>query len=112
MNKRIIFKILAILANNNGKPDFSYELISASAMRTTYENWEQLLIALQEEGYIKGLIVDQTLSDPFPRIVEPIKIRITIKGMDYVEDNSVFGDVKRTLKEIGDLSWIGGIIGL
>ena len=53
---KAIYKILRELQVHNGKYDI--HKISAKALGMNYEGWEQLMILIQEEGYIKGLVVD------------------------------------------------------
>ena len=61
------------------------------------------MIELQDSGYIKGLVYTQTLSDMFPHICEPIKPRITIRGIEYLEDNSFMKKAADALKAVGEL---------
>ena len=100
---RIIYKILRTLEQNMGKEDFDYEKISAQAMKTTYEIWEQLLIMMYDEGYIKGIVLATSTEDKFPHIAEPIRPVITIKGLEYLADNSFMAKAKETLKMIGEI---------
>lgn len=88
-NFKAIYKILCLLDKHKGDENFDYVLISASALKTPFEAWEQLMIEIQEAGYIKGLVYTQNLSESFPHIVEPIRPRITLKGMEYLADNSM-----------------------
>ncbi|MFL8887660.1 YjcQ family protein [Helcococcus kunzii] len=51
--------------------------------------WEEILIILKQSGYIIGIVIDQTHSDYSSRIVEPITPRITLKGLEYLQENSM-----------------------
>ena len=84
---QMIHKVLLLLDKYKGDESFDYELISASALKMKYAEWERMMCGLQDVGYIRGLIFTQTLSDGFPRLVEPIHPRITLKGMEYLEEN-------------------------
>lgn len=99
---KIIYKILKMLDKYAGCENFEYELISAQKMKTTFEKWEQLLILLQKEGYIDGIIYTQTLSEKFPHIAEPIRPNITLKGIEFLENNSVMNRIKEDLKLVGE----------
>ena len=37
------------------------------------------------------------MSDVFPQVVQPIKPRITMKGMEYLEENSMMQKASRLL---------------
>lgn len=102
-NFKAIYKILRLLDKHKGDERFDYALISAGALKIPFEAWEQLMIELQESGYMKGLVYTQSLSESFPHIVEPIRPRITLKGMEYLEDNSMMKRVGEALRLIGEI---------
>ena len=83
-----IYKILKFLDRNAGNEDCNMQMISAEELKMGEARWEQLMIALQEDGYIKGLVYSQGMDDKFPHIAEPIRPRITLKGMEFLEENS------------------------
>lgn len=101
-NFQVIYKILRLLDKHKGNETFDYEMISAKAMKLEYEEWEQILIELQMGGYIRGVTYTQTMSDKFPHIVEPIRPQITMKGMEYLETNSMMSKAKEALRMIGE----------
>lgn len=98
----IIYKILKTLDRYAGCENFDYKLISAKQLKVKYEKWEQLIILLQKDGYIDGVTYTQTLSEKFPHIVEPIRPNITLKGIDFLENNSIMKKIKEELKLIGE----------
>ena len=100
---QIIYKILRLLEKNRGREDFEYEQISASAMQISFERWEQLMIELQVNGFIRGIVVNQTMSDKFPHIVEPIRPIITLKGLEYISENSFMAKAKEALRMVGEI---------
>ena len=97
-----IYKILRTLQRWRGREDFEVELISAKQLKMEYADWEQLMIELQDSGYIKGIVYTQALSDIFPHICGPIKPRITMLGIEYLEENSLMKKAADTLKMIGE----------
>lgn len=102
-NFKVIYKILRELEKNMGDEQFSVYTISAEKMGISFNKWEQLLIMMQDEGYIKGIITSQSLESMFRHIVEPIKPQITIKGLEYLADNSVMAKAKELLKLAGEI---------
>lgn len=86
-----------------GNEKFSVRTISAEQMKIPFEKWEQLLIMMQDEGYIKGLVTAKALEDTFRHISEPIKPQITIKGLEYLADNGFMGKDKEMLKMAGEI---------
>ena len=100
---KIIYKILRLLDKHKGDESFEYESISAQSMKISYVEWEQMMIELQANGYIRGIVYTQTLSDKFPHIVEPIRPQITLKGMEYLETNGTMAKAKELLRMAGDI---------
>lgn len=102
-NFKVIYKILRELEKNMGNEKFSVRAISAEQMKIPFEKWEQLLILMQDEGYIKGLVLSKSLEDTFRHISEPIKPQITIKGLEYLAENGLMGKAKEALKMVGEI---------
>ncbi len=102
-NFYVIYKILYNLDKYKGDEAFDYRSISPEAMGISFTTWEQLMIELQANGYIRGLVYTKTLSDKFPHIIEPIEVQITLRGMEYLEDNSMMAKAKEALRLAGDI---------
>lgn len=102
-NFKIMYKILRELEKNMGNENFSVETISAEKLKVSFEKWEQLLILMQDEGYIKGLVLSKDLSQSFRHIAEPINPQITIRGLEYLANNSMMGKAKEILKMAGEI---------
>ncbi len=101
-NFKIMYKILQKLEKNMRNENFNIETISAEKMKISFEKWEQLLILMQEEGYIKGLVLSKGLESMYRHISEPIKPQITIKGLEYLAGNSFMAKAKDMLKMAGE----------
>jgi hypothetical protein len=102
-NFKAIYKILHELEKNMGNEDFSVQSISAEKLKIPYNKWEQLLILMQDDGYIKGLVLSETTEDMYRHITEPIKPQITIKGLEYLSENSFMAKAKEMLKMAGEI---------
>ncbi len=84
--------------------DIDIRLISATALKISENRWEQLLIMLYQNGYIEGLTVTKAMNETKYHIVEPIKPVITLKGLEYLEENSMMNKAKATIKDIKDMT--------
>ncbi len=102
-NFKVIYKILRELENNMGNENFSVYSISAEKMGISFQKWEQLLILMQDEGYIKGLSISSDLESSFRHITEPIKPNITMKGLEYLAENSFMAKAKEALRMVGEI---------
>lgn len=100
---KIIYKILKELEKNMGNEDFSVCSISAEHLKISYEKWEQLLIMLSDSGYINGIVTTRNFEDKFRHIAEPIFPSITLKGLEYLAENSFMAKAKEALKMVGEI---------
>lgn len=88
-NFRVIYKILKYLeaALDCDNPDFG--AISAENLGVTKIRRDRLLIMLQDVGYISGLMTIVALDEPGERIYEPIHPNITVRGLEYLNENNI-----------------------
>lgn len=93
-NFKIIYKILYELEENMGNEDF---VVSAKHLGVPFDKWEHLLIALQDEGYIRGLGISDKPEDILRYITDTRGVGITIKGLEYLENNPLMLKVKKEL---------------
>ena len=87
-NFKIIYKILKHLESSMDAESTDIAPISPERLGITHERWECLLILLQDDGYIKGIETAQALGEDRPHITEPIRPFITLRGLEYLADNS------------------------
>lgn len=78
------------------KADINYERFGIP-----YSYWLDILIEMQENGYIKGVMYRATKGTG--RAVNYDDIAITFDGVGFLEDNSVMKKVKEALKDIKDI---------
>ena len=101
-NFKIIYKILKHLEASLDNEVLDMEPISAEQLRISYERWSAILRMLQDEGYIRGLVLTMTTSDSHPQLVQPVRPSITLKGLEYLTDNVMMQKAGRLLKGIKD----------
>ena len=99
-NFKMIYRILKYLEQHLGESDLGMEEVSHERLGISFLRWEALLKLMQEEGYIKGLVYQQTMSDSQPHVVEPIRPSITIKGLEYLEENSIMKKIGEAAKQV------------
>ena len=102
-NFKVIYKILRTLEKSMDDEQFSVLSISAQKMGITFERWEKIMIMMQDEGFIKGIVVSRSLEDNHRHIQEPIYPEITIKGLEYLDENSMMAKAKSLLKAAGEI---------
>ena len=60
-------------------------------------------IMMQDNGYIKGIVVTKNLGDMKRHIAEPICPEITIVGLEYLEENKFMRKAANMLKGAADI---------
>ena len=97
-NFKVIYRILKYL-----EASLDVETISPFRLDVTRERWEQILIMMQDNGYIKGIVVTKKLGDMKRYISEPVCPEITIKGLEYLEENKFMRKAANMLKGAADI---------
>lgn len=97
------YRILKTLDKYQGKEGFSNQMISADKVGLSYEEWEQLLILMAKRGLIEGVVYEQTLANPQPKIGEPVHPLITWEGLEYLETNKAMSKVAEVLRLAGEI---------
>lgn len=78
--------------------------ISHERLGITRSRLEQILIMLQKEGYIEGIVFAKSVSDDKPHIAEPIKPMITLKGLEYLAENTLLKKAGNMIKGIVEIA--------
>ena len=99
-NFKIIYRILKYLEQHLGETNLNLDEISHEQMGISFLRWEALLRMMQEEGYIKGLVYTQSMSDSSPHVATPIRPQITIKGLEYLAENGLMKKAENALETI------------
>lgn len=93
-NFKIIYKILKALEKGMDAEEFNVENISHETLKISYPRWEKTIILLVKAGYIEGVIYTQCSGGYSPKIEKPITPILTIKGLEYLEENSLMKKAK------------------
>ena len=102
-NFAIMYKILRTLEKALDFEEFDIKAIAPEKYGISYRRWERLMIMLVKDGYIEGVIYNQYITDYGPRIVEPINPIITLKGLEYLADNSMMKKAAEVAKGIKEM---------
>lgn len=99
-NFTIIYKILKALEKAMDYDEFNAAQISNQRLGISFQRWEKIMIMLAQSGYINGVIYDQTLEAYSPKLVQPIQPVITLKGLEYLADNTLMKKAANIAKGI------------
>ena len=100
-NFKAVYKILTALEKAMDLPEFSLNEISASSLGVSDLRWKRYLEMMADVGYIKGIRVYENAVDELE--VEDHGIRITLKGLEYLQENGIMQklyNAARGIKEI------------
>ena len=83
--------------------EFDVTQISAERLNISHQRWEKIMIMLAKAGYIEGVIYDQLAADYSPHIEEPIAPVITLRGLEYLSENSLMRKAANIAKGIAEV---------
>lgn len=101
-NFRIIYKILKALERALDIENFDKNLITAEALGISEERWSRIMKMMIDEGYIEGVrnIKYDGATVPLIKMLNPA---ITLKGLEYLENNSMMKKAADIAKGIIDI---------
>lgn len=100
---RTIYKILSILQKSMDYEVVDIRRLSADNLNITEPKRKALLGVLLKNEYVEGFQVIQYIGDPTPNIEGLEGIRITLKGLEYLEENSLMQKAARLAKGIAEV---------
>ena len=101
-NFQAVYKILSALEKAMDYPAFDISQINADALGVSQERWTRYIEMMSDVGYIKGVcLVESILGDTQ---VEDNGIRITLKGLEYLQENSIMKRIYKTLKGVKEIT--------
>lgn len=101
-NFTVIYRILKALEASMDSESFDEEMISPERLKVSEIRRNKLLIQLYNAGYIENLYVKKYADEVFPTVRVLENTTITIKGLEYLEENSLMSKAKDFIKEAKD----------
>lgn len=98
---KIIYKILKSLERAMDYEEFDCEGISHEALKISYPRWVSLTIMLKNEGYIDGVAIVKRMNAP--KSVKLLNVKITLKGLEYLHENSLMQKAMNIAKGITEI---------
>ena len=86
-NFKIIYRVLKILEKAMELEEFDKNLISAESLNITFPLWCRLMKMMVDSGYVTGIDIRNTFDCNYPKATL-IRPEITLKGLEYLNDNS------------------------
>lgn len=101
-NFQAVYKILSALEKAMDYPSFDISQISAEVLGVSHERWTRYMEMMADVGYIKGIRVFESVVSGTQ--VEDNGIRITLKGLEYLQENSIMKRVYKALKGVKEIT--------
>lgn len=100
-NFKAVYKILSTLEKAMDLPEFDISQIGADKLGVSEERWARYIEMMADVGYIKGVRVFKDITGETN--VESEDIRITLKGLEYLQENSIMQKIYKTAKGIKEI---------
>lgn len=100
-NFKIIYRILKALEKSMDNEEFEPIVISPEVLGISPERWKKLIKMLVEEGYMEGVRIVTTNTGAV--IVKMLSPTITLKGLEYLNENSLMQKAANVAKGIADI---------
>lgn len=94
-----IYRILSILHKAMDLEEWDSKLLSPEALGISLPMWSRLMAMLLKEGYITGGESWESFDVSYPK-VKLMRPEITLKGLEYLEENSLMKKAREMLKGV------------
>lgn len=101
-NFQAVYKILSTLEAAMDSPRFDISQISAEKLKVSEERWARYIEMMVDVGYIKGVRVYEDVTGE--TCIEDDGIRITLKGLEYLQENSIMKRLYKAAKGIKEIT--------
>lgn len=101
-NFQAVYKILTTLEKAMDLPQFDISSISAERLGVSKERWSRYLEMMADVGYIKGIEMYEDITGEL--VINAENMRITLKGLEYLQENSIMQKLYRAAKGIKDIT--------
>lgn len=101
-NFKAVYTILSTLEKAMDVPEFDIAQIDEKALGISKERWSRYMEMMADVGYIKGVQIKRDINGN-TRVCGG-DIRITLKGLEYLQENSVMKKMYNIVKGIKEIT--------
>jgi len=99
-NFKAVYKILTSLEQAMDLPEFDISTIGAERLKVSEERWCRYIEMMHDVGYIKGVSICRDITGE--TMIDATDIRITLKGLEYLQENTIMQRFYKTAKGLKD----------
>jgi uncharacterized protein involved in tellurium resistance len=100
-NFKIIYRILRYLEKAMDYDEADIDFISAERLKISEQRWISIMEMLVKEQYIEGIEIKRSVDGE--AVVSVSSPRITLRGLEYLKENSLMQKAARAAKGIADI---------
>lgn len=100
-NFKVVYKILSTLEAAMDYPDYDMGSISAEKLGISKERWCRYIEMMSDVGYVKGAEIERNILGETD--VDVADMRITLKGLEYLQENAIMRKIYKTAKGIKEV---------
>ena len=100
-NFKVIYRILRYLEKAMDYDETDMDFISSSKLGISEQRWIAIMEMLVKEGYIVGIGVKRSAGGDVCLSISDI--RITMKGLEYLQENSLMQKAANVVKGIAEI---------
>lgn len=101
-NFKAVYKILTALEKAMDISEFDITTIGPDNLGVSKERWARYIEMMADVGYIKGANVYTDITGETNVVCDDI--RITLKGLEYLQENSIMRKIYNAAKGIKDIT--------
>ena len=101
-NFKAVYKILSALEKAMDLPEFDIMQVGPETLGVSSERWARYLEMMSDVGYIKGVAIKRDILGETR--VDATDARITLKGLEYLQENSIMQKVYRAAKGVKEIT--------
>ena len=99
---KAVYKILSALEKAMDYPEFDINDVGSEALGVSEERWARYIEMMVDVGYIKGVSIKRDITGATR--INASDVRITLKGLEYLQENSMMKKVYNAVKGIKDIT--------
>ena len=100
-NFKAVYRILSALEKAMDLPEFDVSQIGPEKLGVNKERWARYIEMMADVGYIKGVQIEMCIDGSME--VNASEMRITLKGLEYLQENTIMQRMYKAAKGIKDV---------
>ena len=98
----VIYRILKALQKSMDSDEFDEAMIAPERLKISETRRNKLLVQLVKNEYIEGIELRNYADTNTPEVLILPSATITLRGLEYLEDNSMMKKAANVIKELKD----------